>query len=91
MKYEEPIATVAIPISILRRVGECIRTDMLVNMHSESRAEMLKNAKNERALQIIDAVLTEHEANAIIGDSLSDENLKKVFSTKKRNRKKQND
>lgn len=93
MKYEEPILPLAIPASLVRRIGECIRADIDRNDRSPNRAESLRNMKNERALALIDAALIDHETRAIIGDSLSDANLKKAFSQKRKKtiRKKQND
>lgn len=54
---------------------------------------MLKNVKNEKALSLLDSVIIDHEAKAIIGDSLSDANLKKLLGSKRKKtvRKKQND
>jgi hypothetical protein len=93
MRYQEPVVGMAIPISLVRRIAECVRADIVNNENSSSRAEMLKNVKNEKALSLLDSVIIDHEAKAIIGDSLSDANLKKLLGSKRKKtvRKKQND
>lgn len=82
MRYEEPILSVSVPVSVLRRIEECLFRD--VGLAYEMRGRGHRPNKQalrdmEKGLAIISDVLTNHEATLIIGESLTDEKLKREF------------
>lgn len=93
MKYEEPKVDVRIPITLLRRIKDCLQTELETPYNTKSQAQRNKRKKVERAMMIVSDALIDYEVKDIIGDSLSDDSLKKLFPTrrKKRVQKKQHD
>lgn len=93
MKYEEPKITVEIPVTLLRRIKDCLRTELRKPDDEDNRAQEVRRSKNEKALMIVSEALVEHEVVRIVGDSLSDENLNAAFPSRKRKyvKKKQRD
>lgn len=93
MKYEEPKVQLEIPVTILRRIRDCLKTELRTPDNEDSRSHEVRRAKNEKAMMIVSNALLEHDVNQIVGDSLSDESLKAVFPLRKKKRvpKKQRD
>lgn len=93
MRYEEPKVPVEIPVTLLRRIKDCLRTELRRPDDEDNRAQEARRAKNEKALMIVSEALIEHEVGRIVGNSLSDESLNSVFPSRKRKyvKKKQRD
>lgn len=93
MRYIEPKVTVEIPVTILKRIKDCLRTELRRPDDEDNVRHETRRAKNEKALMIVSEALIEHEVSHIVGDSLTDENLKSVFPARKKKRvpKKQRD
>lgn len=93
MKYEEPILKVSAPISVLKRIEECLFRDVGLAYEMRGRGHRINRhalRDTEYGLEIISEVITKHEASLIIGESLSDKKLETEFPTvtKKGKRKK---
>lgn len=93
MRYEEPIIKISVPISILRRIEDSLFREIGLVYDMRKRGHRLgwhnKSLvrETEMGLEIISDALTNYEAEAIIGESLSDAKLKKEFPPTKRNGK----
>lgn len=96
MRYEEPHLKLSVPLSVLRKIEECLYRE-ISTAHSLReqgyRVSRRSFMDNERAYTFVSEALVSHEAESIIGDALSDENLKSSFPPRKKKRvaKKQRD
>ena len=93
MRYEEPIVKPAVPISVLKRIEECLFRDVGLAHEMRGRGHRLNRTalrETENGLEIVSDAIIKHEMTLIVGESLSDERLKTEFpvEAKKRKRKK---
>ncbi len=91
MRYEEPSLKLVIPLSALKRIEECLFRDVSLAHDMSGRGHrMNKRAlyETERGLEIVSDAIIKHETTLIIGESLSDDTLKKEFPPQKKTRRK---
>ena len=93
MRYEEPLIRLNVPISLLRRMEESLFRDVSFAYDMSERGHRVNGRalnEAEQALGIIGDAIVNHEARLIIGESLSDDKLKREFppEPKRRNKRK---
>lgn len=90
MRYEEPILNVLVPISVLKRIEECLFRDVGLAHEMRGRGHRMNKqalSEIEFGLEIVSEAITKYEAKLIIGESLSDEKLKSEFPVEKKKTK----
>lgn len=94
MRYEEPKVQVVVPITLLRRIRDCLQTELETFPYDEkNKNQRIKRRKSEKAIMIVSDAIIDYDVKKIVGDSLEDECLQEFFPQKRKRqpKKKQHD
>lgn len=87
MRYEEPQVTVTFPLSVLRKLEECVFREVSNAYAMRERGYRMNRrivGENEKALSHVSEALMNYETEMIIGNSLSDNELLAEFPVQKK-------
>lgn len=86
MKYVQQEVTITVPLGLATRIEECLYTEVVntyVMITRGFRPKRVSFTELQDALDIVQDTLLDYETNLIVGDSLTNERIKREFPFKR--------
>jgi hypothetical protein len=86
VKYIEQEVTITVPLGLATRIEECLYAEVIntyVMITRGFRPKRVSFTELQDALDIVQDTLLDYETNLIVGDSLTNERIKREFPLKR--------